>query len=154
MAKRNSWLLSGILTGAIGAITTAAAIAAYGKRKEGSAWTPFNAIAHMALGEQTIQKEGYSSPETLTGLGLHSSAVLTWGAMYEKLAGKTPFPKSLATGAAASGIIYLLDYHILPPKMRPGFEKRLGNQSVATVYGLLALVLGLSPLWKQSKGKG
>lgn len=153
MAKPNSgsfpFLQNGIVTGLIGAATMTAVIALYGKAKMKNAWTPFNGIAHMFFGDKAAQKDGFVGRETLVGLGLNGVALTVWGVLYEAVAGKTPFPKSLTTGAAASATIYALDYHIFPPKLRPGFDKRLGVGSIIVSYLLLALTFGLSPLWKR-----
>jgi hypothetical protein len=146
---RRTWLFDGILTGIVGAAGTTAVIAAFGQKKEGSPWTPFNAIAHMFYGDSAVKQDGFVPRETLTGLGLNGTALVTWGVLYERLAGNATFPTSLATGATAAGVIYLLDYHIFPPKLRPGFEKRLGNDAVLAAYIALGLALGLSPLWKE-----
>lgn len=152
MAKLNNGTLvllkNGIITGLVGAATTTAVIAAYGKAKTGDPWTPFNGIAHMLFGEKSADRDGFVPRETLVGLGLNGAALVTWGVLYEAIAGKKAFPISLLTGGLASVIIYLLDYHIFPPKLRPGFEKRLGYDSVFAAYLLLAVAFGLSPLWK------
>lgn len=152
MAKPNSGTLAllknGIITGLVGAATTTAVIAAYGKAKTGDPWTPFNAISHMLFGQDAAERNGFVPRETLVGLGLNGTALVTWGVLYEAIAGKTRFPQSLLTGGLASLVIYLLDYHIFPPKLRPGFEKRLGYGSVFASYLLLAVVFGLSALWK------
>lgn len=149
MAKQN-WLVSGIITGVAGAAATTAAIAVFGKTKDGSAWTPFNGISHMLFGEKAADVDGFAPKETLTGLGLNAGAVTTWGVIYEKVAGQVPFPQSLATAAVASAVIYTLDYHVLPERLRPGFEKRTGGDAVLATYILLALSMGLSPLWKKA----
>jgi len=143
------WLTDGIVTGLVGAATTTATIAAYGKATLGDPWTPFNAISHLLFGEEAVQKDGFVPRETLIGLGLSGAALITWGVLYEALARKVPFPQSLLTGATGSAVIYALDYHIFPPKLRPGFEKRLGNDSVIATYLLLAIAFGSSPLWKK-----
>lgn len=148
MAKRG-WLVDGLITGLAGAAATTAGIAALGQAKEGSPWTPFNAISHMLFGDQAVDVEGFAPRETLSGLGLNVSALGVWGGIYEKLAGHVEFPASLGAGAAASALIWLIDYKVVPERLRPGFEKRLGPESVAANYALLALVLGLSPLWKR-----
>ncbi len=148
MAKRN-WLKDGAVTGIAGAAATTAIIAALGKAKGESAWTPFNAISHMLFGENAANVEGFNAKETLSGLGLNTSVVGVWGVLYEGLARKVPFPQSLAAGAAASALIWFIDYKVVPERLRPGFEKRLGPQGVAATYALLALSLGLSPLWKK-----
>lgn len=143
------WLTDGIITGLIGAATTTATIAAYGKAKLGDPWTPFNAVSQMLLGEQAIHKDGFVPRETLVGLGLNAAALVTWGVLYEAIAGKVPFPQSLLSGAVGSAVIYTLDYHIFPEKIRPCFEKRTGDDSVTATYALLAVAFGLSPLWKK-----
>jgi hypothetical protein len=56
------------------------------------------------------------------------------------------------TCAAASALIWLLDYKIVPERRRPGFEERLGPEAIAATYVLLALSLALSPLWKRTEG--
>lgn len=152
MAKPN-WLSDGAFTGLAGALVTTAVLAAFGQAKEGSAWTPFNAISHMVWGEDAAKLEGFLPKETLSGLGLNASALGVWGALYERLAGTVPFPHSLGAGALAAGLIWLFDYKIVPPRFRPGFEKRLGPESVAAVYVLLAVILGLSPLWKKQTSR-
>ena len=153
MAER-SLLRDGVITGLAGAVATTAAIAALGQAKEGSPWTPFNAIAHMLFGERAAGVEGFTPRETLSGVGLNAGALTFWGGLYERVAGRVPFPRSLATGAAASALIWLIDYKIVPERLRPGFEKRLGPDSIAAVYVLLALTLGLSPLWKSDRSDG
>jgi len=144
-------LKNGIITGIVGAAVTTAVIAAYGKARTGDPWTPFNGIAHMLFGETAANRDGFVPRETLVGLGLNGTAIVTWGVLYEAIAGRTAFPVSLLTGSAASALIYLLDYHIFPPKLRPGFDKRLGSDAILAAYLFLAAVFALSPLWKADK---
>ena len=148
MAKR-TWVLDAAITALAATTATGAGIAAFGQAKEGSPWTPFNAVAHMLFGDKAAGVDGFAPKESLSGLGLHAGALTAWGALYQAAAGKVPFPQSLATGALASALIWAFDYKIVPERLRPGFEKRLGPESVLAVYTLLALSLGLSPLWKQ-----
>jgi hypothetical protein len=140
-------VLGGLVTGALGAVATTAVIAAFGRAQQGSAWTPFNDIAHMIYGDRPVNPDGFVPRETLAGLGLNASAVVTWGALYDMVAGKVAFPQSLLAGAAATGLVYLLDYHVFPERLKPNFEKRLGPGAVLAAYAALGLVLGLSPLW-------
>jgi len=79
MAKSRGygWLTDGIVTGLVGAATTTATIAVYGKATLGDPWTPFNAISHLLFGEEAVQKDGFVPRETLIGLGLSSAALVT-----------------------------------------------------------------------------
>ena len=149
-AKQNPVILA-LLSGAAGAVaTTAAVIAAFGRAKDGDAWGPINAISHIVFGEKAASIDGFHPKETLTGLGLNTGAVGLWAAIYEKAAGKVPFPQSLAAGALASAVIYAVDYHVAPPRLRPGFEKRTGPAVIFATYILLAVTLGLAPLLKKT----
>ena len=148
MAKRN-WWADGLITGLAGVAATTAAIAAFGQTQAQSPWSPFNAIAHLLFGEKATDVSGFAPKETLSGLGLNAGMVGTWSVLYERLAGEVPFPASLGAGAAAAGLIWLLDYKVFPERLRPGFEKRTSPEAVAATYVLLALALGLSPLWKK-----
>lgn len=150
----DNWLRDGLLTGVVGAVATTAVIAAFGKAKSDSAWTPFNDVAHMFFGDKAVNPEGFVPRETLAGLGLNASAVVTWGALYERVAGRIPFPESLLAGTAASGLIYLLDYHVFPDRLKPNFEKRLGPEAVLAAYIALGIALGLSPLWESGRAPG
>ena len=155
MAKLSGGLLGdvrhGIITGVVGAGVTTAVIAAFGQAKTGDPWTPFNAISHMLFGQSAAKQDGFVPRETLVGLGLNGAALVTWGVLYEAIAGKVAFPASLLTGGIATGIIYLLDYHILPERLRPNFEKRVGYDAVWMAYIFLFLALAFSPLWRGAK---
>jgi hypothetical protein len=153
MQNKPGGLASALVTGAASIAATSVVIAAWGQAKQGSPWAPFNVIAHMVLGEKATARASFSARETLMGLGLHASALATWALIYERSpAGKLILPQSLGTGALAAVLIYLLDYHVFPERLRPGFEKRLGPASIPATYAALALALGLSPLWKPSDG--
>jgi hypothetical protein len=149
MQNKSTWLAHALVTGAAGVAATAAVIAVWGQAKQGAPWAPFNAVAHMVFGDQAAARDGFSARETLVGLGLHAGAITTWAALYEASpAGKLTLPQSLGSGALAAALVYLLDYHVLPERLRPGFEKRLGPESIPATYAALALAFGLSPLWK------
>ena len=60
----------------------------------------------------------------------HNARVQT--SEYEKARGKTH-----------SAVAYATDYHVVPERLTPGFEKRLSNESLAIVYGVLAACLAL-----------
>ena len=143
----------GLLTGTIGAVATAAVIALHGQRQTRSPWTPFNATAHMIYGNASVEKEGFQVPETPLGLGIHALSLGGWGVLYEAFAANQKLPASCTAATVATGLIYLLDYHILPERLRPGFEKRLGNAAVRDAYLALAMVFALAPLWHSLKSE-
>ena len=55
--------------------------------------------------------------------------------------GKGDVTATLLSGAAVSALAYLTDYHVVPSRLTPGFEKRLGGRSLLAIYAALAFSL-------------
>ncbi|CAI07401.1 hypothetical protein ebA2309 [Aromatoleum aromaticum EbN1] len=55
-----------------------------------------------------------------------------------------------ARGAAVAAGAYVTDYYLVPKRFTPGYEKRLSGQSLALIYGALALGLAAGALLGKS----
>lgn len=128
-------LLSGTLAAA--AVTLAASLA--GRRETGSYPAALNATSHFLWGERAGRKSDYSLKYTATGFIANYAASVFWALFYEALAGRMP---PLARGAAVSALAYVIDYHVVPRRLTPGFEMRLPRAALAAAYA--ALAAGLS----------
>ena len=51
-----------------------------------------------------------------------------------------------SAGVATSALAYVIDYHVVPDRFTPGFEKRLPERSLGLIYAALALGLAASEL--------
>ena len=51
-----------------------------------------------------------------------------------------------ARGAATSAIAYVVDYHVVPRRLTPGFELRLPGAALAGIYAAMALGLAARDL--------
>jgi hypothetical protein len=49
-------------------------------------------------------------------------------------------------GATIAGVAYVADYHLVPKRFTPGWEKRLDKASLALVYAMFGLALPLRNL--------
>ncbi len=133
-------------TGALAAVATTAAVAACGECEDGNAVAPVNAVSHIAFGDEAAAQDSASMKYTATGLALNAAAVTSWAALYELLFrdhDKADLGDSLIRGAVVSALAYVTDYHVVPDRLTPGFEKRLSNRSLLAVYVTLAAALGL-----------
>lgn len=148
-------LMDSITTGKFVGLTTSAAVAACGARENGNAVAPINAISHIVWGDEAAEQETPSLKYTYTGLALNSAANISWAFFYEKIFGaaaqKGNVPVALLGGAAVSAAAYITDYHIVPPRLTPGFEKRLSPRSMLVVYTVLALSLSLSSMIRHQR---
>lgn len=59
--------------------------------------------------------------------------------------------EAVAEGAAISALAYVTDYYVVPEQFTPGFEKRLSNRSLAAIYGVLAVSLGVGALLRRQR---
>ena len=98
-----------------------------------------NAVAHIYDGGLPRGRDGGgrvgSRRNTLLGLGIHSAASVWWALFFEAL------PRRLRDrrgAVAVAGLAYLVDYHVVHRRFRPGFEKHLSTPSLFAIYAALA----------------
>ena len=144
---------SGTLAAA--AVTLAASFAA--RRATGSAAAALNATSHFLWGEGAARQDGYSLKYTATGFAANYGASVFWAVFYELLAQGRPRSRAraLRDGALVSATAYVVDYHVVPRRLTPGFEMRIAPKALALVYAALALGLSAKDLWfSGSAGRG
>ncbi|MBV9863750.1 MAG: hypothetical protein JO316_00220 [Abitibacteriaceae bacterium] len=153
-----SWkqaLINSLLIGKMAGVTTAVAAAVCGQVENGSAIAPINAISHIVHGDKAAQNHELSLKYTMTGLALNSAANSIWAALYEigfgEAAEQGNVPVSLLGGAIISSVAYITDYHLVPPRFTPGFEKHLSSRSLFIIYAVLALSLVIGGLLRRKK---
>lgn len=146
--KRN-FLLDSVLLGKWAGFTTSAAVTACGAHENGEPIAPVNAISHIAWGDEAFAQKEASLKYTATGLALNTSATISWAVVYELLwrrcPGRCPV-SAVGCGAAVSLLAYIVDFHLVPPRLTPGFEKHLSRRSLLVVYTVLALSLASGAL--------
>jgi hypothetical protein len=129
-------------TGLAGALASMAAAMVCSRIENRHAARAINAISHIYDGGPPPAHEGPARRNTAIGLALHTGASVWWAAFHEAFCGspvkRTP-GKVLAAGAATSALAYVVDYHVVPRRFRPGFEAYLSPASMAAVYAALAL---------------
>jgi hypothetical protein len=143
----NEIVSDGLWNGALATATTTAAAALSGQVELGQPLGPINAVSHILWGDRAARRSTPSAKYTATGLLLNAAAVTSWAVAQELLFCRQERRKSasrfLAEGAATAGIAYVTDYYLVPDRLTPGFEKRLSNKSLAGIYAVLAVSLGV-----------
>lgn len=146
-------------TAAAGVAATAATTATIlllGYRRDQTAWAPLNAVGHIAFGDEAARHTEFSARYTATGAALNSAAVLSWAAVYSGamlLLPRKTWPAAVATGAGVAALAYVVDYHVMPRRLTPGFEKRLSGQSMFAIYSTLAAGLAAGWLMRTRHGQ-
>ena len=132
-----------LASGSLAAAFVTVALAIAGRRHAGSAAAPLNATSHALWGEAAAREDAYSAKYTGTGFAANYGATVFWALLYESLPRGLP---PLARGAATSAIAYVVDYHVVPRRLTPGFELRLPGAALAGIYAALALGLAARDL--------
>jgi hypothetical protein len=131
-----------LVSGTLAAAATTTVVAVAGQRATGSYAAPINAISHALWGETAAHENAATLKYTATGLALNHGASIFWALFYEGFAGSRPSRRrALLGGALVSAVAYAVDYHVVPPRLTPGFERRLPRKALVPVY--VALAVGL-----------
>jgi len=141
-----------LLTGAIASLGTTVALALLGKSEKKGTAAPINAISHILWGDEAFEIDETDLKHTLAGGVLNAGSVAAWAAVQElALKNKKDVQalQAIATSAAVTGLAYLVDYHVVPKRLTPGFEERLSKRSLAGVYGVLAACLAVGALLRE-----
>lgn len=136
-------------TGITASAATTVAAAVCGALEQNSPLAPVNAVSHIPWGDEAAQQDELSWKYTATGLALNTAAVTSWAAVYEwgcSHLADDDVAGAVTGGAVVSALAYITDYHVVPERLTPGFEKRLSNQSLLGIYATLALSLALGRL--------
>jgi hypothetical protein len=138
-----------LIAGASASAATTLTVALAGLAETGSAWPALNAVSKMVHGNHAPWRNEASWKYTGTGALLNTAAVFSWAAVYAVLRGprtRTDYVRAATAGVATSALAYVIDYHVVPERFTPGFERRLPNRSLGFIYAALALGLAASEL--------
>ena len=130
-----------VATGLAGSVASAATALACSHRENGHAARPMNAVTHILDGGAPPAQDGAGRRNTLLGFAIHSAASIFWAAFYEPLK-----RKPLAGAAGITALAYVVDYYVVGPRFRPGFEAYLTGRSLFAVYAALAAGFAASAL--------
>ena len=141
-----NFLLDALISGTVAGIATTAAAAAAARREGSPAVAPVNAVSHVLWGEEAGHQDGVSARYTATGFATNHAACVFWAGVYETLRRRVGggIPGALASGPTVAALAYVVDYHLVPERLTPGYELRLSPAGLSAIYAALALSL---PLW-------
>lgn len=146
--QRDTWgdtLQDALIAGSIVCVVTAAAAALRGRTDSGSAVAPINATSHVVYGPEAGNVEVPDFRHTMLGLVINAGASVFWAAVYERLFGRAgnrgDVGAPLLGGVLVAALAYVVDYHLMPKRLTPGWEERVSPRSVAMIFGAMALSL-------------
>jgi hypothetical protein len=141
---KDAWR-EGLVSGTAASIASTAALVIAGRRENGSAAAPVNAVSHWIWDREALAADETSAKHTLAGYAVHHGASLFWATLHARVWGMRPANKrparALAGAATAAAVACFVDFKLTPQRLTPGFEHRLSRRSMAVVYACFALGL-------------
>lgn len=93
-------------------------------------------------GEEAKYRRCTDVPHTLVGYAIHHACSVFWACGYEALMA-TRRPPAPEVGAGAVALVaYVVDYHLIPERLTPGFEGHLRKRDMLATY--VAFAAGLA----------
>ena len=149
MSNWKTALREGSVAGTAATLLSLLVLAAAG-RQRGAAAAPVNAISHWLWGDESLHADRASLRHTAVGLLTHQAAAIGWATLYSRVHGHRPsakqLPQALAGGVATSAVAFAVDYALVPKRLTPGYEHRLGSGAMLATYGSLAAGFALGAL--------
>ena len=148
-------LSNALISGTIVGLATFVAGSVYAASARISPVAPTNAVSHIIWGDNAMKKNQLDLKHTGTGAMLHYLSAIWWAFWYEwgfgEQAEKKGVVKAMEGGAIISSLAYLIDYHILPKRLSPGFEARLPSNSLPIMFGVIGLTLPLRAIFNHMR---
>ncbi|AME28602.1 hypothetical protein AXG89_32945 (plasmid) [Burkholderia sp. PAMC 26561] len=129
------------------AIASGAVASREGVNNGSSAVAPINAVAHCVWPAEAMLDERASVRLTGTGAFIHWGASVFWGLLFESLRGRRASTGAIVRAAGiTAATAYVVDYHVVPERVTPGFEAHVPPRSFVPIYAALGAGLALVAL--------
>lgn len=134
-----------VVIGSLASLTSMAPLVVHSRRENGSDWATLNAPSHWLWGDPALHQDGLSMRYTATGTLIHHLSAGFWGVLHARFLAGNGQPKTLVDlardAALTTAVAAVVDLALVPRRLTPGFQWRLTNPSVASVYVLFAIGL-------------
>lgn len=143
-------LARALTSGSFAGLVTTAAISLAGERESGNAIAPINATSHVLWGDDEASRaDAVDLKHTVPGLLINTGAGVFWALVHELVLERARPRNGMAaaaSGAAVAALAYVVDYHLIPRRLSPGWELRLSRRGVALGFATLGACLALAGL--------
>jgi len=164
--------LNAVVSGSVASVLSALAMTLRGRREGRAPVAPINAVSHWVHGDRAYRVDRADLRHSVVGYLVHHASAIFWGLLYElvlhrlivsrdrslRAASRRQSGRPLPTGhqrsapptlgevlvgaSAVTALAALTDLRLVPARLSPGFEQRLGGPSLVIVY--LAFGAGLA----------
>lgn len=141
--------------GAGAALASIAAVVVSSRIENGSNWRAVNATSHFLWGPENAVRDEVDVAHTGVGLSTNVAAAFFWGSVLALALDGRPRrspPEMLRDASVVAALAGVVDYGIVPRRMRPGWELALSKTAVVSCLAAMALGLAGGGLAAQGSG--
>jgi hypothetical protein len=141
-----SLLQRALISGTVSSLATSLVASLVARRSGRSAAEPVNAVGSHLAGAHAMWRKDFSLKSTLPGMAINLGGCLFWAGVMERWVQQRPLggtADALRRGGIAAALAYTVDYHVLPRRLRPGYERKLSPAQLLAVYSVLSITFPL-----------
>jgi hypothetical protein len=144
-----------LVSGSAASLASAAMLMACSKLHEGSAAGGLNGPSQWLWGEAEAYSREATLRHTATGYVIHHITSLFWATLHVAAFGGSrrskPALQHCAEAVASAATAYVVDYHLTPKRLRPGFEKHVSRNGMVAAYAAFAAGLAIAAIARDSR---
>jgi len=133
------------ISGSAASIASTICLSLLGKAELNRLAAPVNGPSQWIWGRYAPYENRFSLRYTIVGYLIHHAASVFWATLYEKLRQRMARADAAAAvimpATATTTAAYIVDFHLTPKRLTPGFEHRLSKGALLMVYGSFAIGL-------------
>ena len=154
VAPSASWrevLRRAAVSGTVAAVMSGLTVALLARRRTGHLASGPNATSHVLWGESAGRCHEADLRHTGVGAAIHHASGVFWAAGFEWLLATRRRPHPVVAATAVTAVAYVVDYHLVPKRLTPGFELHLSGREMLGVYAALAAGLALTAMLRSRR---
>lgn len=144
-AQRGGGWRDVVRSGSIASLASTCVVSVFSRLRVGHAAAGTNAASQWFWYPAARFARTPSWRHTVIGYLIHHASSLLWAAGYEATNPARASPSGRAARAAMiASLAYVVDYHVVPRRLSPGFEHKVGRIGMVAVYAAFAAGLWAS----------
>ena len=129
-------------SGSVASVLSTFAVSVCSRCRSGRAAAGTNAASQWIWYPEARAAARVSLKFTAVGYAIHHASSVFWATGYEALRPQhARLPGRVARAAGIAALAYVVDYHVVPRRLSPGFEHRIGAVGLWSAYAAFAIGL-------------
>lgn len=123
-----------LLSATVASLLSTWVVSRAARDRTGSASAGTNATSHWVWDDRAGRVKRTDWKHTGVGYLIHHASSFFWAIFHETWRDRRPRTPPLASAATVATVAYVVDYHVVPRRLTPGFERHLSGRAMFATY--------------------